>query len=142
MGAISCCSYNAAYLSKKYEESLENKPPPITQQTTYNESKSTNIINKSFSKKSTIFFDKSDFINMKTKSLFEDYDVKEKLGEGAYGCVYKAFHKKSKMIRAVKAIKRKHVDEKAFNMEIAILKNVDHPNIIRIFECFYDSNYY
>jgi calcium-dependent protein kinase len=141
MGAISCCSYNEAYLSKKYEESLENKAAPITQQTTYNENKSN--VNKNFPKrKSTIFFDKSDFINMKTKSLFEDYDVREKLGEGAYGCVYKAYHKKTKMIRAVKAIKRKLVDETAFNMEIAILKNVDHPNIIRIFECFYDSNYY
>lgn len=61
---------------------------------------------------------------------------------GAYGCVYKAKNKKTKLIRAVKAIKRKHADAIAFNNEIAILKTVDHPNVVKLFECFYDSNYY
>lgn len=79
---------------------------------------------------------------MKTKSLFDEYEIKEKLGEGAYGCVYKVQHKTTGFLRAVKAIKRKHVDSTAFGNEIAILKTVDHPNIIKLFDCYYDNNYY
>lgn len=147
MGSYNCCSNSTVLTSNKKlddEEQVEDKPAPKTFMTTMNEGRM-NLqpkMSKTFTRRSTCFFDKGNFISMKTKSLFEDYEVREKLGEGAYGCVYKAFHKKSKLIRAVKAIKRRHVDETSFNNEIAILKNVDHPNIIRLFECFYDSNYY
>jgi calcium-dependent protein kinase len=79
---------------------------------------------------------------MKTKSLFDEYEIKEKLGEGGYGCVYKVQHKSTQLLRAVKAIKRKHVDSTAFSNEIGVLKTVDHPNIIKLFDCYYDSNYY
>ena len=94
------------------------------------------------SKKKTFNFDRSNFIHMKTKSLFDEYEIKEKLGEGAYGCVYKVQHKTTGFLRAVKAIKRKHVDSTAFGNEIGILKTVDHPNIIRLYDCYYDNNYY
>ena len=93
-------------------------------------------------KKKTFNFDRSNFIHMKTKSLFDEYEIKEKLGEGAYGCVYKVQHKTTGFLRAVKAIKRKHVDSTAFGNEIGILKTVDHPNIIKLFDCYYDNNYY
>ena len=52
---------------------------------------------------------------MKSKSLFDEYTIKEKLGEGAYGCVYKVQHKFTNFLRAVKAIKRKHVDSTDFS---------------------------
>ena len=86
--------------------------------------------------------DKSNFIIMKTKSLFDEYEIKEKLGEGAYGCVYKVTQKSTNFLRAVKAIERKHIDSNSFSNEIAILKTVDHPNIIKLFDCYYDNNYY
>ena len=79
---------------------------------------------------------------MKNKSLFDEYEIKEKLGEGAYGCVYKVQQKTTGFIRAVKAIKRKHVDTTAFGNEIEILKTVDHPNIIKLYDCYHDQNYY
>lgn len=97
---------------------------------------------KSKAKKKTFNFDVKNFIHMKTQSLFNEYEIKEKLGEGAYGCVYKVQHKTTQYLRAVKAIKRKHVDSTAFSNEIGILKTVDHPNIIKLFDCYYDSNYY
>ena len=71
-----------------------------------------------------------------------EYEIKEKLGEGAYGCVYKVQHKTTQFLRAVKAIKRKHVDSTVFSNEIAVLKTVDHPNIIKLFDCYYDNNYF
>jgi calcium-dependent protein kinase len=93
-------------------------------------------------KKQKYNFDKGDFIHMKAKSLFEEYEIIQKLGEGSYGCVYKVQHKQTKFIRAVKAIKKKIVDIISFENEIRILKTVDHPHIIKLFECYYDDNYF
>ena len=79
---------------------------------------------------------------MKTKSLFDEYEIKEKLGEGAYGAVYKVQQKTTNFLRAVKAIKRKHVDSASFSNEISVLRTIDYPNIIKLFDCYYDNNYY
>ena len=92
--------------------------------------------------KSSLKIEKSQFIKMKSKSLFSEYEIQEKLGEGTYGCVYKVLQKTTSFLRAVKAIKRKNVDSKSFSNEIAVLKTLDHPNIIKLFECYYDNNYY
>lgn len=98
--------------------------------------------NENLKKSISLKIDKSNFIIMKTKSLFDEYEIKEKLGEGAYGCVYKVTQKSTNFLRAVKAIERKHIDSNSFSNEIAILKTVDHPNIIKLFDCYYDNNFY
>ena len=92
--------------------------------------------------KPSLKFDKSNFIRMKTKSLFDEYEIKEKLGEGAYGAVYKVQQKTTNFLRAVKALKRKHVHSASFSNEIAVLRTIDYPNIIKLFDCYYDDNYY
>ena len=74
--------------------------------------------NFSSKKKESIHFDKSNFIRMKEDNIFDEYDLKNKLGEGAYGCVYKVQQKTTNYLRAVKAIKKKHVDYEEFNNEI------------------------
>lgn len=99
-------------------------------------------LDKSYLKAISIQFDKSNFINMKTKNLFEEYKICDRIGQGAYGSVYKTCHKTMKFFRAVKAIKRSSIDEVSFFNEMSILKNVDHPNIIKLFETYYDSGYY
>lgn len=135
-----CCNNNTvSHNTKVFKDSQE---PEITQMNSKAISIKREELRKNYTKKSTVYFDKSNFINMKTKSLFEDYDIIKKLGEGSYGAVYHAQHKKADFIRAIKAIKRKHIDSISFNNEITILKSVDHPNIIKLFECYYDSNYY
>jgi calcium-dependent protein kinase len=140
MGQYNCCSNNTVcYTNRNLEENIEALTPKIDNNAPIEKSLA---LKKSLTKRPSFYFDKSNFINMKTKSIFEDYEIRDKLGEGAYGCVFKAFHKKTKMVRAVKAIKRKHVDGISFNNEIEILKSVDHPNIIKLFECFYDNSYF
>ena len=61
------------------------------------------------------------------------------LGEGAYGKVWKVTHKTSQMVRAMKSIKKsailKEDQEKLFS-EMNILKNLDHPHIVKLFELF------
>ncbi len=103
-----------------------------------NSKKDDESINKNF----TFKYAKNNFIRMKTKSLFDEYEIKEKLGEGEYGVIYKVQQKTTNFLRAIKALKRKHVHSATFSNEIAILRTIDYPNIIKLFDCYYDSNYY
>jgi calcium-dependent protein kinase len=89
-----------------------------------------------------IKIDKSDFVRMKEDNIFEEYELKEKLGEGAYGSVYKVQQKATGYLRAVKAIKKKVVDPSEFYNEIEVLKALDHPNIIKLFDCYQDKSYF
>ena len=97
---------------------------------------------ETFKKKKTIKVDKGDFIRIKADNFFDEYELKEKLGEGGYGSVYKVLQRKTNYLRAVKAIKKKNVDKNEFLNEIEVLKTVDHPNIIKLFDCYYDRNFY
>ena len=49
------------------------------------------------------------------------------------------------MLRAMKAIKKKSVlkeeKEKLFS-EVSILKDLDHPNIVKLYELYQDENYF
>jgi calcium-dependent protein kinase len=69
------------------------------------------------------------------------YDMETaKLGEGAYGSVCKATHVSTKDVRAIKRVsKRKASDIKRLRQEIAIMKMMDHPNIISLFETYEDK---
>jgi calcium-dependent protein kinase len=73
-------------------------------------------------------------------SLHEFYDVdKKKMGEGSYGAVSKCTNKSTGVVRAVKSISKaqmKNLDR--FKQEIAIMKMMDHPNIIKLYETFED----
>ncbi len=64
---------------------------------------------------------------------------------GAYGKVYQVQHRTTGMIRAMKSIKKKTVlreeQEKLFS-EVSILKGLDHPNIVKLYELYQDENCY
>ena len=72
----------------------------------------------------------------------ENYDIKKKLGEGSYGVVWKVEHRQTGLTRAMKKIiknqKSRNDSESEILNEINILKKMDHPNIVKIFE-FYNS---
>ena len=72
----------------------------------------------------------------------ENYDIKKKLGEGSYGVVWKVEHKQTGLPRAMKKIIKntstRRDNEKDILNEIDILKKMDHPNIVKIFE-FYNT---
>jgi len=72
--------------------------------------------------------------------IIDFYDLdKKKLGEGSYGSVCKARHKSTKMRRAVKTISKAQMKNvERFKQEIAIMKMMDHPNIIKLYESFED----
>ena len=68
--------------------------------------------------------------------LVDDYTLKEKIGEGSFGEVYLASKKGENRAYAVKVIdyKFKRNAMKYLNNEINILKDANHPNILKCFE--------
>ena len=66
------------------------------------------------------------------------------LGRGAYGEVRKAVHLATNELRAIKVIYKQdcHPDhqEKIFK-EINVLRHLDHPNIVRIYEYFHTNRF-
>ena len=64
---------------------------------------------------------------------------------GAYGEVYICTHKVTKLPRAVKVMDKTAIEEsekERFLSEIKILKIMDHPNIVKLYEVFQDKKRY
>merc|ERR1719214_525170 len=95
-------------------------------------------IKKDVVKEGAISHDK--FIIDNPGKITEFYDIdKKKLGEGSYGAVSKCSNKSTGVTRAVKSISKaqmKNLDR--FKQEIAIMKIMDHPNMIKLYESFED----
>jgi len=73
------------------------------------------------------------------------YKVEETLGEGSYGKVYKVKQRITNKTYAMKLIRKDIETEesnKNFLNEIYILRKLDHPNILKIFEFFSDQKYW
>jgi calcium-dependent protein kinase len=142
MGAITCCKCSINH-NNWGQVIIENQPEQNIDQYAHGETKTGTGLNFSNKKNQPLIrFDKSDFVRMKEDNIFDEYELKEKLGEGAYGSVYKVQQKFTNYLRAVKAIKKKHVDSTEFYNEIEVLKALDHPNIIKLFDCYQDKSYY
>lgn len=71
------------------------------------------------------------------------YHIEAKeLGHGHYGIVRKCMHRETKQWYAIKSIRKSKVSKiEVLKREIEILKEVDHPNIIRLKEVYEDERY-
>ena len=75
------------------------------------------------------------FIDSKEGNIKDKYYFTEKLGMGGYGSVYLAKNKETGFTVAVKAIQKTKIEDyEDFVNEMTILKGLDHPNIIKLFE--------
>lgn len=64
----------------------------------------------------------------------------QELGKGTYGTVYLAAIRDTKIHRAVKTIpKEKVTNVERFKSEVDIMKTLDHPNILRLYDSFEDD---
>lgn len=76
----------------------------------------------------------------KVEDFYNTKANKEVLGTGTYGSVVKATTKDGNQPRAIKIIPKGKVrDAERFKSEIQILSQLDHPNIIKLYETFEDS---
>ena len=87
---------------------------------------------------------KIDFIKEGQGEITKNYRIESKiLGQGSYGEVRKALHIPTKELRAIKIIKKSICPiEELENIlrEIQILKEADHPGIVKIYEYFNTTN--
>lgn len=88
-------------------------------------------------------FGRHNFIVTNTGKLDDLYTMKSKtIGKGTYGSVQKASNKATGVVRAVKSIPKKSLpDPSKFAQEIEIMRILDHPNIIKLYETFEDAKY-
>ena len=89
----------------------------------------------------------SDFVYEHQGKLRDVYKVGKKLGEGAFSTVRALKHRVTNENRAVKIIHKKSLrteeERGMFFNEVAILRELDHPNIVQLFEFYQDEkNYY
>ena len=102
--------------------------------------------------KSYFFDNEQDFNNwfeklnlaIQNKSLFDKYEVKQKIGKGKFGLVKYGINKETKKPVAIKIMAKKNMDKSDLELakvEIDILKIGQHPNIIKLYDIYENENY-
>mmetsp|Transcript_68247 Transcript_68247/g.172663 ORF Transcript_68247/g.172663 Transcript_68247/m.172663 type:complete len:536 (-) Transcript_68247:224-1831(-) len=86
----------------------------------------------------------SQFIMSNPSKIGDVYNMEEKkIGEGTYGSVVRGKHRVTNNVRAIKVISKGQLNNQKnmekFKREIEIMKVMDHPNIIKLFETFEDQ---
>ncbi len=84
-------------------------------------------------------FGKEIFVSKFEGSIEEKYEVIKELHKGGYGKVYLAKNKDTGDLRAVKSLSKNNItpeDLEKFKREIEVLKTIDHPNIIKLYEIY------
>ncbi|CAD8133635.1 unnamed protein product [Paramecium pentaurelia] len=86
------------------------------------------------------------FATLKQGSISSFYKIEKSLGSGAFGEVRLVIHRNSGYKRAMKQIRKDKIikeDEENMFSEVNTLKELDHPNIVKLHELFQDAkNYY
>ena len=84
-----------------------------------------------------IKYGRETFVSKAKGKLLDNYDVLKQLGKGGYGKVYEVRSKQTGEIRACKHLSKLNIKNlEKFRREIEILKKLDHPNIIKLYEIF------
>jgi calcium/calmodulin-dependent protein kinase I len=84
--------------------------------------------------------------NITTTARFADvYQMGKELGSGTFSVVREATHRVTGEKFAIKCIKRDELskdDLAALMLEVAILKQMQHPHIVKLFDVFQEDKYY
>jgi calcium-dependent protein kinase len=90
-----------------------------------------------------INIDNNQFIQERQGKITKDYQILNLLGKGGFGEVKKVIHKLTGDVRAMKIIKKDLVDESFLTSlanEIKILRMLDHPHIVKLYEIYQDAS--
>jgi len=83
-------------------------------------------------------------IGIRKDPIHKDYIFKSQVGKGAFGTVTIAEHRLLKQTRAVKKIPKQLIDkdelqEMITHKEFEMLRSIDHPHVLRVYEMFEDD---
>ncbi|EAS04135.3 calcium-dependent kinase (macronuclear) [Tetrahymena thermophila SB210] len=84
-------------------------------------------------------------VRISTQDILDSYTIGKVIGEGGFGTVCLVRHKTTQIDRAMKMIPKKKLnksDEDKLFEELAILRQIDHPCIVKVFEHFQDEKYH
>lgn len=85
----------------------------------------------------------NDFVTEKNCNISNQYEIQQVLGEGSYGSVRKIRHLVTGEYRAVKILHKNKLGSnsmmEAIMNEVNLLRMLDHPNILRVFETYQDK---
>jgi len=74
-----------------------------------------------------------------------NYEIKQQLGKGGFGSVYKVINKNDNKIYAIKRIEIKGLNQKELEFiqnEANILSNIENENIVKYHESFYEDDFF
>ena len=72
-------------------------------------------------------------------NIKDHFDLHEIIGEGALSRVRRGVHKLSGITRAIKVVRKEDLEfgeRRKLLEEIELLKQLDHPNIVRLYEVY------
>jgi len=86
--------------------------------------------------------DRSNLIIKHSGKITDFYNIDNaKIGEGTFGCVRKCTRRSTRAVYAVKSVSKNNVkDTDQFRQEVANMRLMDHPHIIRLYEVFEDEH--
>lgn len=71
-----------------------------------------------------------------TRSLERHYQIGELIGEGGFATVRLGQHRTTQQVVAIKTMRKEQEYMQLYGREIAVIKRVDHPNIVRTYDLF------
>jgi len=93
-------------------------------------------------KEDNVKLSKSIFVGVSNKTFGDVYTTIKEIGSGSYGRVFRVKNKTTGDIRACKQLtKGKIANADKFKLEIDLMIQMDHPNIIKLYEVFEDNRY-
>ena len=100
------------------------------------------MVDNQKSKEDGVSISKSIFVGKSSKIFGDVYTVIKEIGSGSYGRVYRVKNKISGDMRACKQLTKGRIaNTDKFKLEIDLMIEMDHPNIIKLFEVFEDNRY-
>ncbi|CEM37936.1 unnamed protein product [Vitrella brassicaformis CCMP3155] len=147
---MGCTQSSVDDKAKKKEEGATGAPPPAAAKsgaaTTSNGAPSAAVAQHNEPAMATLKATPGMFIGQQAGKITDKYKMGAKLGDGAFGCVRRAIHRDTGQVRAIKTIAKSSVEkaeerDKLF-AEVSVLKQLDHPNIMKLYEFYEDQRSY
>lgn len=95
--------------------------------------------------KNTRHVKQSDLVGEKKAKISQVYEFLSEIGSGAFSKAYKVKHNATGIFRCVKKISKKDLGEnelKELVSEVGILKTLDHPNILKVYEFYQNAHFF